>query len=102
MGSFYLLFFRQEEAEQSGNSSYHFWEKIPNVSTAYISKKIGYNNITLTRRLIFMKLNSGDTAPKAGVYRIVDSNGRVQNTAKVKEGQTLPPTQSSDWHFEID
>lgn len=49
-----------------------------------------------------MKLNSGDTAPKTGVYRVVDRNGRVQNTARVSEGQTLPPTQSSDYYYEID
>lgn len=49
-----------------------------------------------------MKLNPGDTAPSTAVYRVVDENGRVQNTARVKEGQTLPPTQSSNWHYEID
>lgn len=49
-----------------------------------------------------MKLNPGDTAPKTANYRVVDKNGRVQNTAKVREGQTLPPTQSGEWHYEID
>lgn len=49
-----------------------------------------------------MKFNPGDTAPKTGVYRVVDGNGRTQNTARVSEGQTLPPTQSSDYHYEIE
>jgi len=49
-----------------------------------------------------MKFNPGDTAPKTGVYRVVDKNGKVQNTARVSQGQTLPPTQSSEHHYEID
>ena len=49
-----------------------------------------------------MKFNPGETAPKTGTYNVVDSNGKVMNTAEVKKGQTLPPTQSSKWHYEID
>ena len=41
-----------------------------------------------------MKFNPGETAPKTGTYNVVDSNGKVMNTAEVKKGQTLPPTQS--------
>ena len=49
-----------------------------------------------------MKFNPGENAPKTGTYNVVDSNGKVMNTAEVKKGQTLPPTQSSKWHYEID
>lgn len=49
-----------------------------------------------------MKFNPGETAPKTGTYNVVDSNGKVMNTAEVKKGQTLPPTQNSKWHYEID
>lgn len=49
-----------------------------------------------------MKLNSGDTAPKSGEYKVVDQNGKVMQTVSMREGQTLPPTQSSKWYFEID
>ena len=37
-----------------------------------------------------MKFNPGETAPKTGTYNVVDSNGKVMNTAEVKKGQTLP------------
>ena len=49
-----------------------------------------------------MRLNAGDTAPKSGQYRVVDEKGRTVNTANVKRGQTLPPTQASGWSYEID
>ncbi len=49
-----------------------------------------------------MRLNSGDNAPKSGTYKVVDQNGRVQNTVDMREGETLPPTQSSGYHYEID
>lgn len=49
-----------------------------------------------------MKLNSGETAPKTGSYKVIDQSGNVVNTVYVKEGETLPPTQSSENHFEID
>lgn len=40
-----------------------------------------------------MKFNPGETAPKTGTYNVVDSNGKVMNTAEVKKGQTLPHTE---------
>ncbi|MDD3831199.1 MAG: hypothetical protein PHW00_00830 [Clostridia bacterium] len=49
-----------------------------------------------------MKLNSGDTAPQTGTYRVCDKSGKVMNTAQVRKGQTLPPTQASGWYYEID
>lgn len=48
------------------------------------------------------KFNSGETAPKSGTYNIVDKSGKKVNSAKVKKGDTLPPTQSKNHHFEID
>lgn len=49
-----------------------------------------------------IKLKSGETAPKSGSYRVVDRNGKVINTVKVEKGETMPPTQSKQKHFEID
>ena len=49
-----------------------------------------------------MKLNPGQTAPKSGSYKVIDDSGKVVNTIKVKKGDTMPPTQSSRNHFEID
>lgn len=48
-----------------------------------------------------MKLNSGDTAPKTGTYKVVGSKGEVISSVKVNKGDKLPPTQSSSHHFEI-
>jgi hypothetical protein len=48
------------------------------------------------------RFNSGETAPKSGSYKVVDSKGKTINTVNVQKGQTLPPTQSKDSHFEID
>lgn len=49
-----------------------------------------------------MRLNSGETAPRSGSYKVVDQNGRTINTVEMEEGDTMPPTQSSQHHFEID
>ncbi len=50
-----------------------------------------------------MRLNSGDTAPKTGSYKVIDDQtGRQINHVYMNEGDTLPPTQSSDCHYEID
>ena len=49
-----------------------------------------------------MRMNPGETAQKSGSYRVVDEKGNVQNTVSVQKGQTLPPTQSSKYHYEID
>jgi hypothetical protein len=47
-----------------------------------------------------MRLNCGDTCPKSGHYKVVDSKGNVVNTVDVAEGETMPPTQYSDCHYE--
>lgn len=49
-----------------------------------------------------MRLNSGDTAPKSGSYKVIDSQGKTLNTVYVNEGETMPPTQISDCHYEIE
>lgn len=49
-----------------------------------------------------IKLSSGEIAPKTGVYNVVASNGRQIGTVRVKKGDRMPPTQSSNNHFEID
>jgi hypothetical protein len=49
-----------------------------------------------------MRLNSGEIAPRAGSYKVVDSQGKVINKVYVNEGDTMPPTQISDCHYEID
>ena len=47
-----------------------------------------------------MKLNCGDTCPKSGAYKVVDKNGNLVNSVCVGEGETMPPTQYSDCHYE--
>lgn len=47
-------------------------------------------------------LKPGQTAPKSGSYKVVDNNGTTVNTINVQKGETMPPTQSSQNHFEID
>lgn len=47
-----------------------------------------------------MKLNCGDTCPKSGHYKVVDGNGKTINSVWVGEGETMPPTQYSDCHYE--
>ena len=49
-----------------------------------------------------MKLNCGDTCPKSGSYKVVDRKGNVINSVWVGEGETMPPTQYSDCHYEIE
>ncbi len=47
-----------------------------------------------------MRLNCGDVCPKTGAYKVIDQNGKVVNTIYVGEGETMPPTQYSDCHYE--
>lgn len=47
-----------------------------------------------------MRLHCGDTCPKTGAYRVIDGEGNVINTIYVGEGETMPPTQSSDCYYE--
>lgn len=49
-----------------------------------------------------MNLNCGDICPKSGSYKVVNSKGSVINSVYVGEGQSMPPTQYSDCHYEIE
>lgn len=49
-----------------------------------------------------MKFNCGETAPKTGSYKVIGSDGRVIGNVYLNEGETMPPTQSSGCHYEID
>ena len=49
-----------------------------------------------------MRLNSGDTAPKTANYKVIDSNGKVIARSICREGETLPPTQMSGCHYEVE
>lgn len=47
-----------------------------------------------------MRLNCGDVCPKTGSYKVIDKNGKTVNKIYVGEGETMPPTQESDCHYE--
>lgn len=47
------------------------------------------------------KFNPGDVAPQSGSYHIVDSEGKILDTITVVKGNRLPPTQSSEYYYEI-
>lgn len=47
-----------------------------------------------------MRLNCGDVCPKTGSYKVIDGQGNIINTIYVGEGETMPPTQYSDCHYE--
>lgn len=47
-----------------------------------------------------MRLNPGEMAPRTGNYNVVDANGEKVNTVFMNAGDTMPPTQSSDYHYE--
>ena len=49
-----------------------------------------------------LKLSSGEIAPKTGAYNVVSHNGKHIGTVHVKKGDRMPPTQSSNNHFEIE
>ena len=48
-----------------------------------------------------MKFNPGEIAPTTGTYNVVDEHGQRQYTVDMTKGETLPPTQSSRYHYEI-
>ena len=49
-----------------------------------------------------MKLHSGEIAPKTGTYNVIDKNGNVAGTVRVKKGDRIPPTRIEQVsHFEI-
>ena len=45
------------------------------------------------------KYNPGDIAPKTGKYSVCDKHGNVMDRVDVKEGDHLPPTQSSEYYY---
>ena len=47
------------------------------------------------------KLNPGDIAPQTGSYNVVDGQGKILDTISVVKGNRLPPTQSSEFYYEI-
>lgn len=47
-----------------------------------------------------MRLNCGDTCPKSGTYKVVNGKGCTIASVHVKEGETMPPTQCADCHYE--
>ncbi|MBO4989114.1 MAG: hypothetical protein J6D37_02160 [Clostridia bacterium] len=49
-----------------------------------------------------MRLNSGDRAPKTGSYKVVNADGKTINTIYIGQGETMPPTQMSDCHYEYE
>ncbi len=46
-----------------------------------------------------MRLNCGDTCPKAGSYKVVDEKGNVINSVYVDEGETMPHPLYSGCHY---
>ena len=55
---------------------------------------------TVFAEVTYMKLKCGDTCPRSGRYNVIDGNGKVVNSVYVNEGETMPPTQQSDCHYE--
>ena len=49
-----------------------------------------------------MRLNCGDTAPKTCSYKVVNEKGEVVGNVYMNGGETLPPTQMSGCHYEMD
>lgn len=48
------------------------------------------------------KLKSGEIAPKSGTYKVVDQKGNVAYTVNMEKGETMPPTQGKQLHFEVE
>lgn len=49
-----------------------------------------------------MMLKSGDTAPKTCSYKVVTEKGETVGHVYMNEGETLPPTQMSGCHYEME
>ena len=47
-----------------------------------------------------MRLNSGDTCPKTGAYKVINGHGKVINWVWVNKGEAMPTTQNSDYFYE--
>ncbi len=72
------------------------YKKLLNVHNIISGKKP--QNLEVFKR--FMRLNPGEMAPRTGNYNVVDANGEVVNSVFMNQGDTMPPTQSSDYHYE--
>ena len=49
-----------------------------------------------------MRLNCGDTAPRTANYKVVSPEGNIVGNVYMNEGDTLPPTDISGCHYELD
>ena len=49
-----------------------------------------------------MRLNCGDVCPRTGAYKVIDGEGRLLNTIYVGEGESMPPTQDTNCHYELE
>ena len=49
-----------------------------------------------------MRLNCGDICPRTGAYKVIDRDGKTVGKVYVGEGETMPPTQSSDCYYEFE
>lgn len=61
----------------------------------------GAHTVCINQEVIYMRLNSGDYAPRSGSYKVVDAQGKTVNTIYIAEGETMPPTQTSGCHYEF-
>jgi len=48
------------------------------------------------------KLNPGDIAPITGRYKVMNKNGECLDVISCDQGNRLPPTQSSEYFYEIE
>ena len=49
-----------------------------------------------------MRLNCGDTAPRTANYKVISPAGEIVGSVYMREGETLPPTQMSGCHYEVE
>lgn len=49
-----------------------------------------------------MRLNCGDTAPRTANYKVISPAGEIVGSVYMREGETLPPTDISGCHYELD
>lgn len=48
------------------------------------------------------RFNPGDIAPCSCQYRLVNASGKTLDVISCEEGNRLPPTQSSEYFYELD
>ena len=49
-----------------------------------------------------MKLHCGDKCPRTGTYNVKNKKGAAVSSIYIGEGESMPPTQYSDCHYESD